>query len=183
MAAQAGVNSIEHAYNVPDDVLKLMKAKKIFLVPTDFPADAYALMLPAPPSASPALRQQYATHYQAIATNNHQRLARALKAGVRIAAGSDEYYQLAGKTRGQASVQLFRVYAAAGMTPLEIIRAATLNGAELLGLKDQIGALEPDMAADLIAVDGDPLADITALEHVRFVMKGRQLLKHELAAK
>lgn len=183
LAAQAGVNSIEHAYNVPDDVLKLMAARNIFLVPTDFPADTYARMLPAPPGASPALRQQYANQYQAIATGNNQRLARALKAGVRIATGSDMYYQLPGQTRGQASLQMFRAYAAAGMTPLAIIRAATLNGAELLGLKDQIGALEPGMAADLIAVDGDPLTDITALEKVRFVMKEGQVIRQETAPK
>ena len=156
LAAQAGVNSIEHAYNVPDDVLQLMKAQQIFLVPTDLPADIYALMATALPGDSPALRQQATQAYQQIARGNHQRLARALKAGVRIAAGSDMYYQLAGYTRGQASVQMFRAYAAAGMTPLEIIRAATLNGAELLGLQDQIGTLEPGMSADLIAVDGTP---------------------------
>jgi imidazolonepropionase-like amidohydrolase len=102
---------------------------------------------------------------------------------VRIAAGSDAYYQFPGKTRGQASLYMFRAYAAAGMTPLEIIRAATVNNVELLGLKDKIGALEPGMAADLIAVDGDLLADITALEKVRFVMRGGQVIKQEPAAK
>jgi imidazolonepropionase-like amidohydrolase len=102
-----------------------------------------------------------------------------VKAGVRIAAGSDEYYQLPGQTRGQASLQMFRAYAAAGLSPLEIIRAATLNGAELLGLKDKVGALQPGMAADLIAVDGDPLTDITALEKVRFVMKAGQVIRQD----
>ncbi|TGD79651.1 amidohydrolase family protein [Hymenobacter wooponensis] len=183
MAAQAGVNSIEHAYTIPDDVLKMMKARNIFLVPTDYPAEFYLAAFQAPASATPEQRQGYERGARAFAASNNQRLARAVKAGVRIAAGSDEYYQLPGKTRGQASLMMFRAYAAAGMKPLDIIRAATLNGAELLGLKDKIGALEPGLAADLIAVDGDPLADITALEIVRFVMKGGQVIKQEPAAK
>jgi imidazolonepropionase-like amidohydrolase len=183
MAAQAGVNSIEHAYVIPDDVLKMMKAKKIFLVPTDYPAEFYLAAFPASASTTPEQRQGYERGAQAFAASNNKRLARAVKAGVRIAAGSDEYYQLPGKTRGQASLQMFRAYAAAGMKPLEIIQAATLNGAELLGLKDRIGALEPGLAADLIAVNGDPLTDITALENVRFVMKGGQVIKQQAAAK
>lgn len=182
-AAQAGVNSIEHAYTVPDDVLKLMATKQIFLVPTDYPAEFYASAFGVPASATPEQRQQFEKGAQTFAASNNQRLARALKAGVRIAAGSDEYYQLPGKTRGQSSLLMFRAYAAAGMKPLEIIRAATVNGAELLGLKDKLGALEPGMAADLIAVDGDPLADITALEKVRFVMKGGNVIKNEPASR
>lgn len=183
LAAQAGVNSIEHAYTVPDDVLKLMKAKRIFLVPTDGTADSYALAFPSPAGASPEQRAADAALYQLVATRNNKRLARAVNAGVRIAAGSDMYYQLPGLTRGQSSLRMLRAYAAAGMTPLEIIRAATLNGAELLGLKDKIGALAPGLAADLIAVDGDLLTDITALEKVRFVMKGGQIIKNEPAAR
>jgi imidazolonepropionase-like amidohydrolase len=181
LAAQAGVDSIEHAYTIPDDVLKLMAAKHIFLVPTDYPAAFYLAAFPGPASATPAQRQQVEKGAQAFAASNNKRLARAVKAGVRIAAGSDEYYQLPGRTRGQASLQMFRAYAAAGLTPLEIIRAATLNGAELLGLKDKVGALQPGMAADLIAVDGDPLTDITALEKVRFVMKAGQVIRQEPA--
>lgn len=181
LAAQAGVNSIEHAYTVPDDVLQLMAAHKIFLVPTDYPAEVY--LLGAAPATTPEEGQRRLAGVQRFATSNQQRLARAVRAGVRIAAGSDEYYQLPGYTRGQSSKLMLRAYAAAGMSPLAIIRAATLNGAELLGLKDQVGALAPGLAADLIAVPGDPLADITALEQVRFVMKGGQLIKNEFAPK
>jgi imidazolonepropionase-like amidohydrolase len=178
MAAQAGVNSIEHAYTIPDDALKMMAAKNIFLVPTDYLAEFYTSAFPSP---TPAQREEYEKGAREFAAANHQRLARAVKAGVRIAAGSDEYYQLPGQTRGQSSLMMFRAYAAAGMKPLAIIQAATVNGAELLGLKGKIGALEPGMAADLIAVEGDPLADITALEKVRFVMKGGKVIKNEPA--
>ena len=78
---------------------------------------------------------------------------------------------------------MFRAYVATGMKLLEIIRAATVNGAELLGLKDKLGVLEPSMAANVIAVDGDLLADITTLEKVRFVMKGGKVIKNEPASR
>ncbi|WP_046246806.1 amidohydrolase family protein [Hymenobacter terrenus] len=183
IAAEAGVNSIEHGYTIPDDVLRLMATKKIFLVPTDYLADYYAIISPAPAQATPEQRQQQQAGTQAFVAASQKRLARAIKAGVRIAAGSDEYYQVPGKTRGQSSLLIYRAYAAAGMPPLDIIRAATLNAADLLGLKDKIGALEPNMAADLIAVEDNPLADITALEQVRFVMKGGKVIKNELPGK
>ena len=110
---------------------------------------------------------------------SRNRLKRAIQAGVRIAAGSDEYYKVAGKTRGQASLMMFRAYAEAGMTPVEIIRAATVNAAELLGWQSRVGALEATRFADLIAVDGDPLADIRELEKVRFVMKGGTVVRND----
>ena len=90
IAAQAGVNSIEHAYTTPDDVLKLMATKQIFLVPTDYPAEFYTSAFGVPASATPEQRQQYVKGAPNFAASNHKRLARAMKAGVRIAAGSDE---------------------------------------------------------------------------------------------
>ncbi|OUJ73394.1 amidohydrolase family protein [Hymenobacter crusticola] len=180
IAAEAGVNSIEHAYSIPDDVLKMMVKKNIFLVPTDYPAEFYLSLSPAPPGVSP---EEYAVGAKEFADANHKRLARAVKAGVRVAAGSDEYYQVPGKTRGQASLLMLRAYAASGMSPLEIIRAATLNAAELLGVQDRLGTLEPTKYADLIAVEGDPLTNITALEQVRFVMKGGQVVKNDFPRK
>ncbi len=75
-------------------------------------------------------------------------------------------------TRGQASLLVYEAYAEAGMTPMEIIHAATRNAAELLGMQDRIGTLEGGKLADIICVPGDPLKDIRALEHVKFVMKG-----------
>ena len=92
-----GVDSIEHAYVVPDDVLKLMASKKIFLVPTDYPAETYSLFLPG--DASPDDRKRLQTEMNKFAQGNRERLGRALAAGVPIAAGSDEYYQLGSHTR------------------------------------------------------------------------------------
>lgn len=179
IAAEAGADSIEHAYTIPDDVLKMMADKKIFLVPTDYPADFYSL-IGSTRKLTPEQIQQSEAGAKRFADSNAKRLARAIKAGVRIAAGSDEYYNIPGKTRGQASLLMFRAYAAAGMNPLEIIRAATVNAADLLaGDRALFGSIEKGKFADLVAVNGDPLKDITELEHVRFVMKGGSVIKNE----
>ena len=175
IAAEAGADSIEHAYTIPDDVLKLMAEKKIFLVPTDYPADFYPLL--GPGDLTPEQKKQQEAGIKAFTSGSRERLARAIKAGVRVAAGSDEYYQAPGKTRGQTSLLMFRAYSEAGMPPLEIIRAATINAAELLGWQNRIGTIEPGRFADLIAVEGDPLKDITELERVKFVMKGGAVIK------
>jgi imidazolonepropionase-like amidohydrolase len=178
IAAQAGVDSIEHAYTVPDDVLRMMAEKKIYLVPTDYPADFIAqLSGPHTPEQEKAMRPQL----DAMVAASGARLARAIKAGVPIAAGSDEYYAIPGKTRGQAARQIFRAYAGAGMTPLAILRAATIDAADLLGWQKQIGTLEPGKYADLIAVPGDPLADLGELEKIGFVMKGGVVVRDELS--
>jgi imidazolonepropionase-like amidohydrolase len=181
IAAEAGVDSIEHGYVIPDDVLKMMAQKKIYLVPTDYPAEFYVSAFGHDVNATPAELRQQEEGARAFAKSNAERLARAIKMGVPIAAGSDEYYNVPGKTRGQSSLLMFRAYAGAGMTPLEIIRAATVNAANLLaGERAPLGSLEAGKYADIIAVDGDPLADITTLERVRFVMKGGAVIKNEV---
>jgi imidazolonepropionase-like amidohydrolase len=178
IAAEAGVDSIEHGYVIPDDVLKMMAEKKIFLVPTDYPAEFYVEMF-ASGGRTPEQRKRAEAGARMFAQGNHNRLARAIKAGVRIAAGSDEYYNVPGKTRGQASLLMLRAYAESGMTPMQIIQAATINAAELLGAERRLGSLEVGKVADLIAVSDDPLKDVAALEHVKFVMKGGKLIKNE----
>ncbi len=172
-AAQAGVDSIEHGYTIPDDVLKLMAEKKIYLVPTDYPAEAYLALFGTTPT------EQAKQRAAAFAKSNNARLARAVKAGVPIASGSDMYYAMPGLTRGQASLQSLRAYADAGMTPAQIIQAATINAATLLGLQERIGTIEAGKAADIIAVPGDPLADTRQLENVRFVMKGGVVIRND----
>src|SRR5262249_25692972 len=115
-----------------------------------------------------------------IALGNRARLARAVKLGVPIAAGSDNYRAVPGKTRGEAAAEIFRAYAEAGLTPLAILQAATGRAAELLGWPDGIGRISPGKYADLIAVTGDPLADVKALENVGFVMQGGIVVKDRL---
>lgn len=148
IAAEAGVSSIEHAYTISENVLNLMAKKNIFLVPTDVPG---------------------VTKYQ-------DRIKRALKAGVRIAIGSDIYYEFPGKTRGQVCAGMYKTYVAAGMTNLEVLRAATLNPADLIG-NNSIGVLEVGRFADIIAVKGNPMTDIAVLEGVVFVMKDGKVYK------
>ncbi|MDQ3687658.1 MAG: amidohydrolase family protein [Acidobacteriota bacterium] len=180
IAAEAGVDSIEHAYTIPVDALKLMAEKKIFLVPTDFPSEYY---LP-PTNLTPDERKAALQNIKGFTSGSRARLARAVKMGVRISAGSDSYYAEKGQTRGQTSKLMFRAYVESGMTPLEIIRAATINNAELFaGEKALFGSIEAGKFADLIAVTGDPVKDITELERVRFVMKGGTIIKDELTSR
>src|SRR5262249_42133382 len=108
---------------------------------------------------------------------------RVLKSGVKFAAGSDMCWFYPGKTRGQASVSTIVHLHDAGLPPLDVIRAITINAAEMLGWQDRIGSIDPGKFADLVAVAGDPVADITELERVRFVMKGGQVVRNDLAAR
>jgi len=179
IAAEAGVDSIEHAYVVPDDVLKMMAEKHIFLVPTDGTLQVFEDMSFGTRKPSAEEKSQFEKDFQGFVQQAQQRLQRAIKMGVPIAAGSDMYLTIPGKTRGQASLLLYEAYAEAGMKPIEIIRAATRNAAELLGMQDRIGTLEAGKFADIIAVPGDPLKDVKALEHARFVMKAGAVVKNE----
>jgi imidazolonepropionase-like amidohydrolase len=97
-------------------------------------------------------------------------LRRAIKAGVPIAAGSDNYIDFH-MPQGTAAKHNLFAYAQAGMPPAQVLQAATLNAARLLGREGQLGVIKKGASADLIAVEGDPVADITAIERVRFVMK------------
>jgi imidazolonepropionase-like amidohydrolase len=87
-----------------------------------------------------------------------------------------------GKTRGQASTATFVNLRDAGMPALDVIRSITTNAADMLGWQDRIGAIEPGKFADLIAVGGDPIADITELERVRFVMKNGEIVRNDFAS-
>jgi imidazolonepropionase-like amidohydrolase len=84
-----------------------------------------------------------------------------------------------GKTRGQATATMFAAMRSAGMPPLDIIRAVTTSAAEMIGWTDRVGSVEPGRFADLVAVAGDPLSDITELERVRFVMKGGVVVRND----
>jgi imidazolonepropionase-like amidohydrolase len=96
---------------------------------------------------------------------------RATKAGVKVAVGSDMWMRYPGKTRGEATKGMLRALVRAGISPIAVIRAATVNAADVLGWSNRIGSLERGRFADIIAVPGDPLADINALDTVTFVMK------------
>jgi len=156
ISVQAGVDSVEHGSHLTDELMRQMARRGIFLVPTDLPGGSQ-------------LSDEFL----------HKRLARAMAAGVPIAAGSDNYYAFPNQSRGQSSLQVLRSYVAAGMSPAEAIRTATSSAARLLGWEDQVGSLKPGAFADIIAVPGDPLKDITELERVSFVMKGGSVVRHD----
>jgi len=175
IAAEAGVTSIEHAYTIPDEVLRMMAQKGIYLVATDYPAEFYVSAFAS--SLTPEQQRRQREGATQFAKSNADRLMRAVRAGVRVAFGSDEYYDVAGRSRGQSSLLTLQAYQEAGMSPLEVLRTATVNSAALLGWGDRIGSIEAGRLADIIAVDGDPLKDVKDLQRVRFVMKGGEIIK------
>src|SRR5713226_3196399 len=130
---------------------------------------------------SPALKSKLAASDERRRQKVDSFTQRVLKSGVKFAAGSDMCWFYTGKMRGEASVTALVTLGAAGMSSLATIRAITSNAAEMLGWQDRIGAIEPGKFADLIAVAGDPIADITELEHVRFVMKGGEVIRNSVA--
>jgi imidazolonepropionase-like amidohydrolase len=172
IAAEAGVDSIEHAYVVDDAVLKMMAEKHIYLVPTDGTLETLEDMTLGTRQPSADERNKVAKDVKPLWEQQQERLKRAMSMGVPIAAGSDMCVTIRGKNRGQASVLVYEAYAEAGMKPMDIIYAATRNAADLLGMQKEVGTLEPGKLADIIAVPGNPLQDIKTLEHAGFVMKG-----------
>lgn len=179
-AAEAEVDSVEHGNEASDDALRLMAERRIFLVPTDYTPDSMRLIFAADVARNPGDKEDFEAYIKDYAAKMPDRLTRALKAGVRIAAGSDMIFLYPGKTRGQASLLVLQALESEGMKPLECIRAATINASELLGLQNLLGTIEAGKYADIIAVEGDPLRDLSEFQRVRFVMKGGQVIKDEI---
>jgi len=180
-AIDAGADSIEHGNDVTDEQLKQMRDKGIFLDLTPTFYGDFFLKITEP---SIVMSPSYHAARVSSAARGQKRydelVQRVLKSGVKLAAGSDMCWSYPGKTRGEASVATFVNLHQAGMPAFDVIRAITINSAEMLGWEDRIGAIEPGKFADLIAVTGDPLADITELERVRFVMKGGAVVRNDL---
>ena len=159
---RAGVASVEHGSILNDEAIQLMKERGTYLVPTTYVGDAIDMeILPAPIRA----KAQY------IVPLAKKSLSRAIQEGVPIAFGTD-----AGMYPHGDNAREFAALVEAGMTPLEAIRSATLNAADLLGLSDR-GIIEPGKLADLVAVPGNPLTDVQVLENVQFVMRRGKIVK------
>jgi imidazolonepropionase-like amidohydrolase len=156
-AARAGVVSIDHADQLSDETMRVMREKGIFAVPT-FTISEYFAEHAATPEA--AVRQRALLDFHA------REFRKQVAAGVAMAMGSD-----VGPFPHGTQAREFVLMVKYGMTPLAAIRAGTVNGAKLLGWQGQIGALRTGYLADVIAVPGDPLADIGVLGKVAFVMK------------
>jgi len=158
-ALHAGVASIEHGSQLDDEAIRLMKAGGVYLVPTAYINSGGGKDLA---SAPPAIRAKS----EAAARASGASLDRAIRAGVKIAFGTDSGAMPQGRNARE-----FAVLVAHGMTPLAAIQAATIGAADLLGVDDR-AVLEPGRLADVIAVPGNPLEDVRVLERVDFVMKG-----------
>lgn len=162
-AVQAGVASIEHGSILTDEIIALMIERGTYLVPTTYLADVIDLeVLP------PLVRSKAET----ILPVMRESLQRAIDAGVPIAFGTDAGVYPHGQNAGE-----FSIYVRMGMSEAEALRTATVHAADLLGTDDR-GRLADGLLADIIAVPGNPLDDITRTENVTFVMQGGRVLKH-----
>ena len=162
-AAQAGVASIDHAYQLSDETMRLMKEELIFAVPT-FTISEYFAEHAATPEQGAREHQMLDFHVQEF--------KKQMASSVPFAVGSD-----VGPFPHGTQAREFVLMVKYGMSPLAVLQADLVNGAKLLGWGGQIGALEPAYLADVIAVPGDPLQDISVLQNVSFVMKGGVIYK------
>ncbi len=167
LATEAGVDSIEHGSYIDDRDIALIKQKGTYLVPTAYLADWMREN-----GHLPAFYQQKMTDVSTAMKANHMR---AIKAGVKVALGTDAAVYPHGLNAHELDVYVNQY----GMTPLAAIQSATLNGADLMGWTDRVGSLDPGKWADIIAVPGDPLKDVRILQHVPFVMKAGLVYKDE----
>jgi imidazolonepropionase-like amidohydrolase len=182
-AIDGGADSIEHGNDVTEQQLKAMRDKGIFIDITPTFWGSFFTKISEPTIVmSPALKSDLAASDERRRKRVADFVQRILKSGVKFAAGSDMGWFYPGKTRGQASATIFANLHDAGMPTLDILRAVTTSAAELLGWQDRVGAVEAGKFADLVAVAGDPIADITELERVRFVMKDGQVVRNDLAS-
>lgn len=168
-ASEAGVDSIEHGSYIDDAAIAEMKRNGTYLVPTLYLGDWFLenaernhvpdFLLAKAKAVMPAARQN---------------IAHAFASGVKVAFGTDAAVYPHG-----LNAREFAVMVKLGLTPLQAIQAATINAADLLGWSGKVGTLEPGAWADIVAVDGDPVKDVTTLERVKFVMKGGEVVKNE----
>ena len=168
-ASEAGVDSIEHGSYIDDAGIAEMKKNGTYLVPTLYLGDWF--LENAERNHVPDFLLGKAKTVMPIARKN---IAHAFASGVKVAFGTDAAVYPHG-----LNAREFAVMVKLGLTPLQAIQAATVNAADLLGWSGKVGSLEPGAWADLVAVDGDPLKDVTTLEHVKFVMKGGEVVKNE----
>jgi imidazolonepropionase-like amidohydrolase len=166
-AVSAGTDSLEHAIDIPDDVLAEMVKRGTFYVPT---IDHNRYYVDA--------REEFKYDDKIVAglnayiEKNLETARRAHKAGVKFAMGSDAVFSMFGQNTRELGW-----FVKAGMTPAEALQMATTNAASLLGMSSQLGAIAPGYFADLVAVEGDPLSDIkVVIDNVRWVMKDGQVV-------
>jgi imidazolonepropionase-like amidohydrolase len=162
-AAQAGVASIDHATQLSDETMRLMRQKHIPAIPTFAIFDYFA---------KHGASQDQASHEAAMIEYKIVEFKKQIAAGIPFAVGSD----VGPFPHGTQAVEM-ELMVRYGMKPLAVLQADMINGAKVLGWEGQIGDLKPGYYADIVAVPGNPLDDITAVEHVSFVMKGGAIVR------
>ncbi|GAB3869285.1 amidohydrolase family protein [Hymenobacter segetis] len=170
-AVRAGVTSIDHGSLMDDEAIRLMAKSRTWYVPTLIAGKSVADTARLRPGYFPPVIARKALD---VGTKMQGTFTRATKAGVRVAFGTD-----AGVYRHGQNAREFGYMTEAGMSPLDAIRTATLNAAELLGETTDLGAIEAGKLADIVALDGDPLQDISALMRPKFVMKAGVAYRQE----
>jgi imidazolonepropionase-like amidohydrolase len=168
-ASEAGVDSIEHGSYIDDAGIAEMKKNGTYLVPTLYLGEWF--LANADKIHVPDFLLMKAKEVMPVARKN---VAHAFASGVKVAFGTDAAVYPHGMNAHE-----FAVMVKLGLTPLQSIQAATINAADLLGWSDKVGAIEPGKWADIVAVDGDPLQDVTTLERVKFVMKGGEVVRND----
>jgi len=171
LASEAGVDSIEHGHLMDDASIATLKKNGTYIVPTLYLMDwnrenADKANLPD------FLRAKMAM----VSAQGAKNLKKAFDAGLKVALGTDAAVYPHGLNAHE-----FAVYVRLGMTPIQAIRTGTVNAADLLGWSDKAGSIEAGKWADIVAVDGDPLSDVTTLQQVKFVMKGGEIIKNDYA--
>ena len=162
VASRAGVASVEHGSILTDEAIETLKANGTYLVPTTYLAGVIDMEVLPPPIRAKA---------EYVLPLAQESLEQAIRAGVKIAFGTDAAVFPHGDNAREFAALVDR-----GMSPLEALRAATIYAADLLGVEDR-GRIEPELLADLVAVPGNPLEDITVTEEVAFVMIGGRVAK------
>jgi imidazolonepropionase-like amidohydrolase len=168
-ASEAGVDSVEHGSYIDDAGIAMMNKNGTYLVPTLYVAEWVVENAERMHLTANMLNK--AREVMPMARKN---IAHAFASGVKVAFGTD-----AGVYPHGTNAHEFAIMVKLGLSPQQAIQAATVNAADLLGWSDKVGSLEAGKWADIIAVDGDPLQDVTTLQHVKFVMKGGVVVKNE----
>jgi len=168
-ASEAGVDSVEHGHLMNDAAVATLKKNGTYLVPT-----LYLTEWQTEHAAQVNLPEFLRHKMETVAAVGKANAKKAFEAGVKIGLGTDAAVYPHGLNAHELAV-----YVSLGMSTLQAIQTATINDADLLGWSDKVGTLESGKWADIIAVDGDPLQDITTLQKVKFVMKGGEVVKNE----
>jgi imidazolonepropionase-like amidohydrolase len=166
-AVLAGVDSIEHGTYMNDEDIQLMKEHGTYLVPTLYLEDWFLEHY-----GELGLTENVVSKAKVVMTIARKNIEHAFRSGVKVAFGTDAAVYPHG-----LNAREFAVMVKLGLTPLQAIQTSTVNAADLIGWSDRVGTLEAGKFADLIAVSGDPTADVSVLENVKFVMKGGQVYK------